>query len=255
MALPIRKDRGFTLIEALVVLAIVGILAVVGVTMVGNRQAGSVRALMDELEGGLMNAHKAAVATGRDVAIVTWGTWGGTTPVVMAQGSAALTSAQIQTIALDLLNSIPPSAAWGPNGPTVAVPFHFRPNDPIQTRARVALISEEWTALMLATSSGSQNEDLSTVSPFKTGEILAGALSDTNCLFNPTITTPQQTVISGSNKRFNSTFVIPVVGTSANGGAVPGGAMGLIVVQGNGASIYKFYNPGIKEGDGKWRRI
>jgi hypothetical protein len=31
--------------------------------------------------------------------------------------------------------------------------------------------------------------------------------------------------------------------------------MGLIVVLANGASIYKFYNPGVLEGDGKWRRI
>jgi hypothetical protein len=31
--------------------------------------------------------------------------------------------------------------------------------------------------------------------------------------------------------------------------------MGLIVVLANGSSIYKFYNPGVLEGDGLWRRI
>jgi len=35
-----------------------------------------------------------------------------------------------------------------------------------------------------------------------------------------------------------------------------GGPMGLLVVQGNGATVYKFYNPGILGGgDGTWRRI
>lgn len=255
MALPFRKDKGFTLIEMLVVLAIIAVLSIVGVVMIGNRQAGSVRALMDEIEGGLMNAHKAAVATGRDVAIVTWGTWDSATPMVMAQGSAALTSAQIQATAQNLLQSLPPDAALGANGATVAVNFNFRPNDPVQTRARIALIDAEWASLMLTTPAGTTNEDIATVSPFKSGELLASVVDNTNCLFNPTVVTPQQTLISGSNKRFNSTFIIPIVGTSSSGGGIPGGPMGLIVVQANGASVYKFYNPGIKEGDGKWRRI
>jgi len=31
--------------------------------------------------------------------------------------------------------------------------------------------------------------------------------------------------------------------------------MGLIVVLANGAEIFKFYNPGVLEGNGQWRRI
>jgi hypothetical protein len=34
-----------------------------------------------------------------------------------------------------------------------------------------------------------------------------------------------------------------------------GSPMGLIVVLANGATIYKFYNPGVLEGNGKWRKI
>jgi hypothetical protein len=63
-----------------------------------------------------------------------------------------------------------------------------------------------------------------------------------------------QVVISGSNKRFTAGFSILVVGTSG-GIALPGGAMGVLVVQNNGASVYKFYNSGVKNGDGRWRRI
>jgi len=62
-------------------------------------------------------------------------------------------------------------------------------------------------------------------------------------------------VINGSSKRFLSAFIIPIVGTTSSGGAVPGAPMGLIVVLDNGASIFKFYNPGARDGDGIWRRI
>jgi len=45
------------------------------------------------------------------------------------------------------------------------------------------------------------------------------------------------------------------VAQAPNGLVLAGGAMGLLVVQANGNSIYKFYNPGVLHGDGKWRRI
>jgi hypothetical protein len=45
------------------------------------------------------------------------------------------------------------------------------------------------------------------------------------------------------------------VGTSPDAGALPGSPMGLIVVLANGSSVYKFYNPGAREGDGQWRRL
>jgi hypothetical protein len=119
-----------------------------------------------------------------------------------------------------------------------------------------------WSNAMLA-KNGKKNEDIATVEPFKTdagfkasigatGAVLPD-LSGSNLLFQGA-TVINQVEISGANKRFNSTFVIPVVGI-ASGNAIPGGAMGLIVVQNNGATIYKFYNPGVRDGDGKWRRI
>ena len=60
-----------------------------------------------------------------------------------------------------------------------------------------------------------------------------------------------------SAKRFTSTFIIEVVALVGSGAGVVEvvGAMGLIVVQANGNSVYKFYNPGILHGDGKWRKI
>ncbi|GLH74002.1 hypothetical protein GETHLI_25040 [Geothrix limicola] len=249
-----RVASGYSLIELLVVLAIVGILSIVGVTMIGNRQSGAVRSLLDEMEGVLSNAHKSATATGADVAIVTWGTWDTTTPFRVAHGVASLKDTDIQTTANNLLAGTPPDAALGAAGQTVAVPFSFQPGDPSQMRARiVSLGSTQWTNVMLPTASGTKNQVLTEVEPFKTGP-MTGLLDDANNLFTFS-STLRRFVISGSNKRFASTIIIPVVGTNTNGGALPGGPMGMIVVLGNGGSIYKFYNPGIRDSDGQWRRI
>ncbi len=251
---PQRKNGGYSLVELLVVVAIVGVLAIAGVTMIGNRQAGGVRAVMDEVEGALSNAHKASVATGRDVAIVTWGAWDAATPLRLAHGDASLLDTDIQTTANNLLLGTAPAAALGVAGQTVAVPFRFLPNDAVQTRARIVAVgSTQWSIVMQATAAGATNEVLTTVEPFKTGP-MTGLVTDANNLFSFSATL-QRFVISGSNKRFNSTIIVPVVGTTSSGGAVPGGPMGVIVVLANGGSIYKFYNPGAKDGDGKWRRI
>ncbi len=244
---------GYSLIELLVVLAIVGILAIAGVTMIGNRQSGAVRGLLDEVEGALANAHQAAVATGRDVAIVSWGTWDAATPLVMAHGDAALTDAQIQTTANNLLLSIPPAPALGANGQTVAVPFRFQANDTIKSRAAIVrLDSAQWANVMQTTAAGTTNADINGVAPFLAGP-MAGILQEVNDLF---LFSPlNRSVVSGANKRFNTTFIIPIVGTTTSGGALPGGPMGLIVVLANGGTIYKFYNPGARDSDGQWRRL
>ncbi|HEX7552908.1 MAG TPA: hypothetical protein VF378_05100, partial [Geothrix sp.] len=219
------------MIELLVVLAIVGILAIAGVSMIGNRQSGAVRGLLDELEGALTNAHQAAVATGRDVAILTWGTWDAATPLVMAHGDAALLDAQLQLTATNLLLSIPPAAGLGTNGQTVAVPFRFQANDTIKSRAAIVTLgSAQWTNVMLASANGT-NENINNVVPFLGGP-MAGVMLDANDLF---LFSPlNRSVISGANKRFTTTFIIPVVGTTPSGGALPGGPMGLIVVLANG---------------------
>jgi len=48
---------------------------------------------------------------------------------------------------------------------------------------------------------------------------------------------------------------LQVVGTSPSAGPLPGSPMGILVVQANGATVIKFYNPGVLEGDGQWRKL
>lgn len=256
MLTPFRRPgtSGYSLIELLVVLAMVGVLALAGAVTVGNRQAGAVRGLLDELEGALTNAQQAATATGSDVALVTWGTWDASTPLRLAHGNASQTDAQIQTAATDLLASAPHLDVLGM---TVAVPFRFLGNDVVQNQARVVTLgSAQWTNVMLPTPTGSTNDDINGVVPFST--VMAGVLVDganSNLFQLEMATTPHRNVISGASKRFTNTFIIPVVGTTSSGGVLPGGPMGMIVVQANGGSIYKFYNPGARDSDGHWRRL
>jgi prepilin-type N-terminal cleavage/methylation domain-containing protein len=255
MSFPARRTQGYSLIEILVVLAIFGILSVVGVSMLGNRRGASVRSLLDEMEGSLETARKAAYATGRDMAIDSWGTWTAAAPVVMAFGDASLTDNQIQATANNLLASTAADPTI-PYSQTVAVPFHFMPNDMTHSRACVVVATADttsWTTAMTAAASGAVNTDINSVDPFKANDLMAGMVVSANSFFNSGAI--QRMVISGSNQRFTGNYIIQVVGTSPSGGALPGSPMGLIVVLANGASIYKFYNPGVLEGDGRWRRI
>ena len=256
MATRLRRHAasGYSLVELLVVLAIVAILAIAGVTMIGNRQSGAVHALLDEVEGALSNAQQAAGAAGSDVAIVTWGTWDALTPLRLAHGNAIQTDAQIQTAANDLLASNPHVDQLGQ---TVAVPVRFLANDAIQSRARIVTLgSPQWINVMQATPAGTTNDNINLVAPFAT--VMAGVLVDgptSNLCQLELSATPHRVVISGANKRFTTTFIIPIVGTTTSGGALPGGPMGMIVGLANGSSIYKFYNPGARDSDGHWRRL
>lgn len=248
---PTRSGRtgpsGYSLIELLVVLAIVAILGIAGVSMLGNRGGNSVRVVLDELEGAIMDAHKYAATSGRDVAIVTWGQWdpGTGNSLRMARGVATQTSLAIQTVI-----TTPPASPT--DAEKTVAPIFTLSNSREYMNAGVAVNgSTWWTNAMQANGAGKQNEDLTKVEPFKSDASFQSAIAASNNLFQGGV---NQVTISGANKRFNTSFMIQVVST-AGGFAVPAGAMGLLVVQNNGATVYRFYNPGAANGDGKWRRI
>ncbi|MDR3682579.1 MAG: prepilin-type N-terminal cleavage/methylation domain-containing protein [Geothrix sp.] len=251
---PKHSHSGYSLVELLVVLAIVAILVIAGVSALGNRGGNGVRVVMDELEGAILDAHKYASSTGKDVAIVTWGPYSanGTIPTMyMARGLTSIAAnfaTAIQTVVLT-----PPATPTAVQQTVATVFAPTRTREYMNAGVVDANTNANWWAIaMAANGQGRSNVDITTVAPFSTDANFQAANTAANNLFQSNL---NSVTISGSNKRFNSSFIIQVVSTSSSGYAVPGGAMGLIVVLNNGATVYKFYNSGVNNGDGQWRRI
>jgi Tfp pilus assembly protein FimT len=256
-------------VELLVILAIVAILAIGSSLMLGNKQSGSVRALLDELEGTISNAHQAAIATGRDIALVSWGIWKApdetgnpTNPLRIAFGDASLTqgagsSTNFIRIGNAILSGNPPSEnnsilADGEipveTEQTVAVPFYYSPSDSVQKKACIVVEGDSrWD-----TAKGDKNKDI--------GEIdivipMNEILQSENNFCQGDNKDISQVYISGRTKRFSKSVFIKVVGLGSNGRALANGPMGLIVLLENSATVFKFYNSGADNGGGEWRRI
>jgi len=231
------RSRGYSLIELLLVLVIIGTISVVGVLKLRSRSAGSVREVMDELEGTLLAAQKSSVATGQDVLLVTQGDWSPANPMIMAYGSATLSTATILS-----------------NGQTTANSFRLAVNAAGglgREHMNAAVVTQANAGWWGTAETGTAN--ITSVAPFNDATTgFQGILASQPNLFQGG-TAVSSARISGDNKRFTTTFWIQVVGISA-GAPVAGGPVGLLVVQGNGASIYKFYNPGASSG-GTWRRM
>jgi prepilin-type N-terminal cleavage/methylation domain-containing protein len=253
MTAPTGSSRGVSLIEMLVVLVILGVLAVAGVSMIGNRGAGSVRTVMDELEGTLMSAQKLAVATGQDVTLASQGDWdpASATPMILARTTNS-TLAPAAIIAQGLTD---------PASFLLDLVYHAGIATGLardHAYAGVVTVASAgwWATAMGAMANGRQNQDLTTVEPFKDQAGFTGILgTSTQNLFQGGAASATGTLqVSGTNKRFTSTTWIEVVGL-ANGGPYPGAPMGLLVVQANGGTVFKFYNPGVANGNGLWRRI
>lgn len=253
MKYPGPSQRGYSLMELLVVMVIVTILAVAGIAIIGSRPATGVRAVLDEIEGALLDAHKQAVATGRDVTIATTGTWDPAAPLALIRGDATIALGDWTAAFAAAQGTWPPPQGTMTAGQFSSLSLGFRLGATGAALSRehmnagVAVNPAWWTVANAA-----PNELIGSVAPFSSLAGFSGQLTAGNLLFTGATNTAFS--ISGTNKRFNQTFWIPVVGIS-NGNAVPGGPMGVLFVQGNGATIYKFYNPGATNGDGKWRRI
>jgi len=245
MAHPPSRHRGFSMIELIVVMVIVAILSVVGITMLGNRDTAAVRSAMDEVEGCLLGAQKLSVSTGQDVIVGTNGQWVGISPRAGVAPSMVMAYQQRNLTDADL-------AALAANDPAAFRVSSFREH----WSAGIiigGIDSPEWTGAM-GPFKGLNNQDIMSVPPFSEASTGFNAIltSDKN-LFNGAFNNAIR--ISGTNKRYTTDFWIGVI-SLADGNPLPGGAMGLIVVQANGASVYKFYNPGVRSGsDGLWRRI
>ena len=239
MASSMLLSRGYSLVELLIVLVVAGILALVGVVMLGNRHTGATRAVMDELEGTLSGAHRLAGAMGRDVLVVTKGEWGGTAPMRMAYGDAAKGSATLLA-----------------DGAAASEAFH------VAVTANGSLLREHMSAGVVTqshanwwTAATDGLTDLASVAPFSDATTgFQGLLADGNNLFAGGDGVGAM-LISGTSLRFTSSRWVKVVSLS-NGEPVKGGPVGVLVMKSAGGQVYRFYNPGRLGGaDGSWRRL
>ena len=261
------RQAAFTMVELLVIIAIVAILVVVGMAMTGNRQSGAVRSMLDELEGAISAAHQSAVATGRDIALVSWGEWSKDKPLRIAYGDALTkTDDAPSTLKPTDFPAIVEKIIAGTQDAskseeqTVTLAFHVSysggshyPTDAIQKRARIIVSGQEndWNTAMGDPPDNTQ--DITGVPPFD--DAMKGDLKEANNFCVREISDINQVTIYGSTKRFDKTVFIKIITTTASGAVMKKAPMGLLVLRENSASVYKFYNPGKENGDGKWRRI
>lgn len=232
------RRGGYSIVEVLIVLVIVGVLALVGAYMVGSKSAASVRAVLDQLEGTISGAHERAIATGRDVTLAVEGTWTEPDPFLMAYGDA--TTADGTSIGSSTILS---------SGATAAEAFRYLPRDRDHMHAGIVATGSSWW-----TEAATGSTALSSVEPFSDSSSSFASLVSDPSSDSANLSSRGLVKISGVNKRFTDSFYIAVVGLK-DGKAFTGGPMGLVVVLKNGATVYKFYNPGIVEGDGTWRKL
>ena len=231
-------QSGYSLIELLVVLVIVGVLVLVGLSMLRRPKLTAVRTVMDQVEGAIMQAQKTAQATGQDVVVAVNGTW-------TATGTPDLTAATSPFI-LDPRRFLTPTS--------------IPPPDPY-TGVRVGANSE--TLASLYTRGGRDHMDAG-VATNATGNGLANSLAgvppfnsatDTSfatALGNQLCNGGQNSVtVNGVTYRFTSGFSIVVVAL-ASGAPDPSGPVGVLVVPKNSANVFRFYKGA---GVSTWIRI
>lgn len=211
---------GYTLIELLVVLSIISILAIASVSTFGNRPAGAVRGVMDEIEGVISAAHKRTISSTIDVVLTTNGVWGSTVNPTTLMFTGA-------------------------NG--TADSFMFVRGSRDYDYAGVDC-GAGWADAAIASLKGVSPTDSGPFLDALARPLFTGTL---NPIAAPTPTDPAPYVINGYSKRFNQGFYIAVVGIR-DGNPVSGGPVGVLVVPGGGNSIYKFYRSNSAE---TWRRL
>lgn len=219
-----RLSAGYSLPEAIVVLAIVGALAVAGYLVMSDNRAPAVKSIIEEIEGVLVSAQRNTLSGTGDVVLISRGIWKG------ANEAASLL--------IDGRRFDPVATGDVYNRARVGSPVEvFRSMFYRERRHQVAGVDTSGGSDYL-TAIGSAVPNLSSD--------LAAALATPLCPG-----TDNNVVINGYTKRFSSGFYIAVIGLR-NGSPVPNGPVGLLVVPANSTGIFKFYKA---ENDTTWRRM
>lgn len=232
----LRPCRGYSLIELLVVLVIVGILAMVGVTMIGNRTTNAVRSVLDEVEGVLSAAQKGTIASSRDIYVCSSGDW--------LAGSLVLDGRPLRPTVANPpgVGDLNPGDDLKRVGSASEVFRSHATSDRDHMSAGVAVDTAPWYGVALGTTPA-----LATVAP------ISGQTEFTAALGNPLFKSSglYTVIINGQTKRFMTGFCVVVVGL-ASGNPLPNGPVGVLIVPQNSSNIYKYYKA---DQSSVWRKI
>lgn len=227
--------QGYSLIELLVVLAIVAILSMVGVTMIGSRSSSSVRSVLDEVEGTIVGAQKTATTTSGDIYLSSGGAWN--------NGTLILDGRALNPTAV----SNPPTATQ-----VVAGVDAFRVGSSSECFRSRSPRDRDHISAGIDTGAGWYATACASAAPLAATVPISSQADFVTALGNPLFTGADKTVVvNGLTKRFMTGFCVVVVGLR-DGGPVAGGAVGVLVVPQNSASVYKFYKP---QDSNDWRRL
>jgi prepilin-type N-terminal cleavage/methylation domain-containing protein len=244
MKLPVRHCRGYTIVELLVVLVIVGILALASVYMIRPRTTDSVRAVMSEVEITLLNAQNSANISTQDIYVASRGTW--------LNGSLIIDARPLVTTGVNAVSNpplpsdlIPGSATSRVGSPAECFRSRYLQSNRDHMSAGIAT-DDSWLTIALGSAPTLQSRSVFTALPGFTT-----AMSNQLCYPATVSTDPTWVVLNGVNRRFLTGFSIVVVGL-ANGIPVPNGPVGVLVVPAGGATIYKYFKP---NGSNVWGRL
>lgn len=224
-----RREGGYSLIEVLVVLSIVGALAIGGSMYLTGKKNYAVRAVLDEVEAALSGAQKSTVATGNDVIMAASGDW--------KAGTLRLDTRPLLPTANPMNDDI-----YDPDKRIGALSEVFTSKYASLPQHRAVAITTDTTSYTVALGDG---DDLKAFPLFK-NEPYKSAVA--NSLFDGN---KKRIVINGLTKKYQTGFSVLVVGVTNSGLPIKNGPMGMLVVPSEGTAIYRFYRA---EGEKTWKR-